>query len=88
MKNLIWLSILLCLALPQGRLCSQVSEMHPQEIDDPPVNPYCGWGVENTGWIDILTGISAYRWTEGEHLLFVGEDCKDKVPIHRWKSRT
>ncbi len=42
-------------------------------------------GVENTGWIDILTGISAYRRANGEYLVFVEEDYKAKVLLYRWK---
>ena len=42
-------------------------------------------GVENTGWIDILTGISAHRRADGEYLVFVEEDYKAKVLLYRWK---
>ncbi len=42
-------------------------------------------GVENTGWIDILTGISAHRRADGEYLIFVEEDYKAKVLFYRWK---
>jgi len=42
-------------------------------------------GVENTGWIDILTGISAYRRADGEYLVFVEEDYKAKVLLYRWR---
>ncbi|MDX1951019.1 MAG: hypothetical protein SFY81_02480 [Verrucomicrobiota bacterium] len=42
-------------------------------------------GVENTGWIDILTGISAFRRKNGEYQIFVEEDYKAKVLIYRWK---
>lgn len=42
-------------------------------------------GVENTGWIDILTGITASRRTNGEYLVFVEEDYKAKVLLYRWK---
>lgn len=42
-------------------------------------------GVENTGWIDILTGISAFRRSDGEYLVFVEEDYKAKVLMYRWK---
>jgi hypothetical protein len=41
--------------------------------------------VENTGWIDILTGISAHRRANGEYLVFVEEDYKAKVLLYRWK---
>jgi len=42
-------------------------------------------GVENTGWIDILTGISAFQRADGEYLVFVEEDYKAKVLMYRWK---
>jgi len=41
-------------------------------------------GVENTGWIDILTGITAFRRSSGEYLVFVEEDYKAKVLMYRW----
>jgi hypothetical protein len=41
-------------------------------------------GVENTGWIDILTGITAFRRTNGEYLVFVEEDYKAKVLMYHW----
>jgi hypothetical protein len=42
-------------------------------------------GVKNTGWIDILTGISAHRRKDGEYLVFVEEDYRAKVLMYRWK---
>jgi hypothetical protein len=42
-------------------------------------------GVENTGWMDILTGISAFQRSNGEYLVFVEEDYKAKVLLYRWK---
>jgi hypothetical protein len=42
-------------------------------------------GVENTGWIDVLTGINAHRRKDGEYLVFVEEDYKAKSLIYRWK---
>jgi hypothetical protein len=42
-------------------------------------------GVENTGWIDILTGISAFQRSNGEYLVFVEEDYKAKVLLYRWR---
>jgi hypothetical protein len=41
-------------------------------------------GVENTGWIDILTGITAFRRSNGDYLVFVEEDYKAKVLLYRW----
>lgn len=42
-------------------------------------------GVENTGWIDLLTGITAHRRRNGEYLVFVEEDYKAKVILYRWR---
>ena len=42
-------------------------------------------GNENAGWIDILTGITAYQRKNGEYLVFVEEDYKAKVLFYRWK---
>jgi hypothetical protein len=42
-------------------------------------------GVENTGWIDILTGIAAHKRKDGEYLVFVEEDYKAKVILYRWR---
>jgi hypothetical protein len=42
-------------------------------------------GVENTGWIDVMTGITAHKRADGEYLIFVEEDYKAKVLIYRWK---
>ena len=40
-------------------------------------------GVENTGWIDILTGITAFKRSNGEYLVFVEEDYKAKAILYR-----
>jgi hypothetical protein len=42
-------------------------------------------GVENTGWIDVLTGITAHRRNDGGYLVFVEEDYKAKVILYRWR---
>jgi hypothetical protein len=42
-------------------------------------------GVENTGWIDLLTGISACKRKNGEYLIFAEEDYKGKNILYRWK---
>lgn len=42
-------------------------------------------GVENTGWIDLLTGIGAFRRSTGEYLVFVEENYKAKCLIYRWQ---
>lgn len=41
-------------------------------------------GVENTGWIDLLTGITAFKRNSGEYLVFVEENYKGKSLIYRW----
>jgi hypothetical protein len=41
--------------------------------------------VESTGWIDLLTGISAHKRKDGEYLVFVEEDYKAKVLLYGWK---
>ena len=42
-------------------------------------------GNQNTGWMDVMTGITAHRRQDGEHLVFVEEDYKAKVLLYRWK---
>ena len=42
-------------------------------------------GVKNTGWIDLLTGINAFKRSTGEYLVFVEENYKAKSIIYRWK---
>jgi hypothetical protein len=42
-------------------------------------------GVDNTGWIDLLTGIHAYRRADGEYLVSVEENYKAKCLIYRWR---
>ncbi len=44
-------------------------------------------GVEATGWIDLLTGITAHRRQDGEYLVFVEEDYRAKVLLYRWKPK-
>ncbi len=41
-------------------------------------------GVENTGWIDLLTGINAFKRSTGEYLVFVEENYKAKSLLYRW----
>jgi len=41
-------------------------------------------GLEKTGWIDILTGITAHKKSDGEYLVFVEEDYRGKVILYRW----
>jgi hypothetical protein len=42
-------------------------------------------GVENTGWIDVMTGIIAYKRDNSEYLICVEEDYKAKSIIYRWR---
>lgn len=42
-------------------------------------------GVANTGWIDLLTGINAFKRSTGEYLVFVEENYKAKSLIYRWQ---
>ena len=42
-------------------------------------------GVEATGWIDVLTGITAFKRSDGEHLVFVEEDYRGKSVLYRWR---
>ena len=42
-------------------------------------------GVENTGWIDVMTGITAHKRANGEYLIFVEEDYKAKAILYRWR---
>jgi len=42
-------------------------------------------GVKNTGWIDLLTGITAFKRNTGGYLVFVEENYKAKSLIYRWK---
>lgn len=42
-------------------------------------------GVEKTGWIDLLTGINAFKRSTGEYLVFVEENYQAKSLIYRWK---
>ncbi|RFU48214.1 hypothetical protein D0B32_09095 [Paraburkholderia sp. DHOC27] len=38
-----------------------------------------------SGWVDVPNGISAYRRSNGEYLVFVEEDARGKVMMYRWK---
>ena len=42
-------------------------------------------GVAATGWIDLLTGITAHRRKNGEYFVFVEEDYRAKVLLYRWR---
>ena len=45
-------------------------------------------GVENTGWVDVLTGISALRRADGTYLVFIEDDYKAKDVLYRWAPPT
>ncbi|CAG4892557.1 hypothetical protein R52603_01444 [Paraburkholderia saeva] len=38
-----------------------------------------------SGWVDVPNGISAFRRSDGEYLVFVEEDARGKVLMYRWK---
>ena len=42
-------------------------------------------GVDKTGWVDILTGITAYEQADGHYLVFVEEDYRGKAVLYRWR---
>ena len=44
-------------------------------------------GKDKTGWIDLLTGITAFRRSNGEYLVFVEEDYRAKVIMYRWRPK-
>jgi hypothetical protein len=67
----------------RGRIgVNRLSDGAPVGVFDP--GPSVGT-VENTGWIDVLTGINAYRRANGEYLVFVEENYKAKSLIYRWQ---
>ena len=63
---------------------NRLSDGKPMGTFDP--GPTVG-GVDSTGWIDILTGITAYRRRNGEYLVFVEDDYRGKALLYRWKDR-
>ena len=42
-------------------------------------------GVDKTGWVDILTGITAHKRQDGTYLIFIEEDYRAKSILYRWK---
>jgi hypothetical protein len=69
----------------RGRIyVNRLSDGAPVGVLDP--GPKLG-GVEKTGWVDILTGITAHRRADGEYLVFVEEDYRGKVILYRWRPR-
>ncbi|MBW4672203.1 MAG: hypothetical protein KME60_33490 [Cyanomargarita calcarea GSE-NOS-MK-12-04C] len=41
--------------------------------------------ADQSGWVDIAYGVRAFQRKNGEYLVFVEEDLKGKVVIHRFK---
>jgi len=42
-------------------------------------------GTEATGWIDMPNAIHAVRRKDGEYLVFVEEDARNKILLYRWR---
>lgn len=42
-------------------------------------------GPEKTGWMDLLTGITAFKRKNGEYLVFAEDDARGKSVLYRWK---
>lgn len=67
----------------RGRIwVNRLSDGQELGVFDP--GPTVG-GVENTGWIDIFTGITAHKRRDGEYLIFVEDDGRAKVLVYRWR---
>jgi hypothetical protein len=67
----------------RGRIwINRLSDGAEVGVFDP--GPTVGGGA-NTGWIDLLTGITAFQRKDGEYLVFVEEDYRAKVLLYRWK---
>lgn len=67
----------------RGRVwVNRLSDGEPVGVFEP--GPTVG-GVDATGWVDILTGITALRRKDGEYLVFVEEDYRAKALLYRWK---
>ena len=41
-------------------------------------------GVDSTGWVDMPDAIFAQRRANGEYLVFVEEDARNKILLYRW----
>ena len=41
-------------------------------------------GVDATGWIDMVDAIYAVKRENGEFMVFVEEDHKNKIILYRW----
>src|SRR5581483_10715757 len=42
-------------------------------------------GNDNTGWVDMPEAISALRRHNGEYVVFVEEDYRNKIVLYRWR---
>lgn len=42
-------------------------------------------GVDKTGWVDILTGVTAHKRADGSYLIFIEEDFRGKAIVYQWK---
>jgi len=40
--------------------------------------------IEHTGWVDIASGLQAYKRNNGEYLVFVEDDYLSRVVLYRW----
>jgi hypothetical protein len=50
------------------------------------LNPGVAFGsAEETGWVDMPNALSAFRCANGEYLIFVEEDYRNKVILYRWR---
>jgi hypothetical protein len=66
----------------RGRIwVNRLSDGAELGVSDP--GPTAG-GVANTGWTDLLTGITAFKRSTSEYLVFVEENYKAKSLIDRW----
>lgn len=67
----------------RGRVyVNRLSDGEPLGVFDP--GPIVG-GVAKTGWVDVMTGITAHRQTDGTYLVFIEEDFRAKSILYRWK---
>ncbi|HZL36892.1 MAG TPA: hypothetical protein VFC78_16345 [Tepidisphaeraceae bacterium] len=67
----------------RGRVyINRIADGAPVGVFDP--GPTVG-GVDKTGWVDILTGITAHKRADGQYLVFVEEDYRGKAILYRWK---
>lgn len=64
----------------RGRVfVNRLSDGAPVGVFDP--GPTVG-GVDKTGWVDVLTGVTAHRQADGTYLVFVEEDYRAKSILY------